>query len=321
MNLNSSTPKKHFSPNNTTYTFLFIFTLCLFTGFLLSIVVSWLQPIQKKSDVFDKNKELLISTKRLNYSNVFEIFHENSWFPAFFSHQEKILKPFPKTAEIKPAPKEDITEFFSLFIRPTLTNLQGDIFSLEEKNMTLQQFVNKYETNNYSDELFPFYVLLKNSEKSSTLTNTQITSHIDLIEALIIPISGFGLWGPLFGFLAIENDGDTVLGSTWYQQAETPGLGANITLPQWQKQFYGKKIFSVSPDGTQNFQQGLLGLDVIKGSVKTILSNSPKAENSIDGISGATLTCNGVTAAFSSSLEPYRQLFIKMHNLNSITNK
>lgn len=141
-----------------------------------------------------------------------------------------------------------------------------------------------------------------------------------MVEALIIPISGFGLWGPIFGFLSIENNGNTVLGSTWYQQAETPGLGANITLPQWQKQFYGKKIFAISNDGTQNFEQGQLGIDVIKGSVKSILGSSPKSENSVDGISGATLTCNGVTAAFSSSLEPYRQLFIKIHKLNS-TNK
>lgn len=320
MSLNNSDKKYQFSPNNTTYIFLFIIFLCLFTGFLLSMVVAWLQPIQTKSDIFDKNKELLISTKRLNYSNIFEIFHEKTWIPAFFSKKDKILKPFPKNSIIKPAEKEDISLFFSLFIRPMLTTPNGEIFSLEEKNITMQQFVNKYETNDYSDHLFPFYVLLKNSEQSLITTNNQIAHNLDLIEALVIPISGFGLWGPIFGFLSIENNGDTVLGSTWYQQAETPGLGANITLPQWQKQFYGKKIFAISNDGTQNLEQAQLGIDVIKGSVQSILGNSPKSENSVDGISGATLTCNGVTAAFSSSLEPYRQLFIKMYKINSKNN-
>ena len=59
----------------------------------------------------------------------------------------------------------------------------------------------------------------------------------------IIPLSGSGLWGPIWGYISIENDGNTVYGAYFAHQGETPGLGAEIEKPQFQEQFQGKHFF------------------------------------------------------------------------------
>ena len=63
----------------------------------------------------------------------------------------------------------------------------------------------------------------------------------------VIPINGYGLWDAIYGYLGLETDANTVLGMTWYDQKETPGLGGNIALPQWQEQFKNKVIFQKVP--------------------------------------------------------------------------
>ena len=59
----------------------------------------------------------------------------------------------------------------------------------------------------------------------------------------IIPLSGSGLWGPIWGYISVENDGNTVYGAYFAHQGETPGLGAEIEKPQFQEQFQGKHFF------------------------------------------------------------------------------
>ncbi len=99
------------------------------------------------------------------------------------------------------------------------------------------------------------------------------------LETLVLPIRGYGLWSTLWGFLAVSPDGKTVKGITYYEHAETPGLGGEVDNPRWKSLWVGKKIFD---------NQGQVALRVIKGSAST---DSP---HDIDGLSGATLTANGV---------------------------
>ena len=68
-----------------------------------------------------------------------------------------------------------------------------------------------------------------------------------------------GLWDAIYGYLAIKTDGNTVIGISWYDQKETPGLGANISEPEWQSQFPGKHLFQESPDGRTDFKNGASG--------------------------------------------------------------
>ncbi|MGD8976398.1 MAG: Na(+)-translocating NADH-quinone reductase subunit C [Gammaproteobacteria bacterium] len=100
---------------------------------------------------------------------------------------------------------------------------------------------------------------------------------------LIFPVSGYGLWSTMYGFLALEGDANTVAGLTFYQDAETPGLGAEINNPRWQRKWVGKRVFDAD---------GGVALRVIKGAVNP---GAADAEYQVDGISGATPTGTGVS--------------------------
>ncbi|MDF2180824.1 Na(+)-translocating NADH-quinone reductase subunit C [Neptuniibacter sp. CAU 1671] len=104
------------------------------------------------------------------------------------------------------------------------------------------------------------------------------------IEKIILPVHGYGLWSTLYGFLALEGDLNTVVGLGFYSHAETPGLGGEVDNPNWKAIWPGKKVY---PEGSMEPTLGL-----IKGNVDPA---SPNAMHQIDGLSGATLTSNGVT--------------------------
>ncbi|WP_028468771.1 Na(+)-translocating NADH-quinone reductase subunit C [Neptunomonas japonica] len=104
------------------------------------------------------------------------------------------------------------------------------------------------------------------------------------LEKVILPVHGYGLWSTLYGFLALEGDLNTVVGLGFYSHAETPGLGGEVDNPLWKSQWPGKKVYA---DGAM---EPLLGL--IKGKVNPDAAN---AAHQIDGLSGATLTSDGVS--------------------------
>ncbi|MDC3086834.1 Na(+)-translocating NADH-quinone reductase subunit C [Gammaproteobacteria bacterium] len=102
------------------------------------------------------------------------------------------------------------------------------------------------------------------------------------IDKLILPIRGYGLWGTLFGFIAIESDFNTVSGIEFYEHKETPGLGAEVDNPKWKTSWKGKKIY----DDDQ------VTLKVIKGKVE---DGDTMSMYKVDGLSGATITSRGVS--------------------------
>ncbi len=116
----------------------------------------------------------------------------------------------------------------------------------------------------------------------------------------IIPVVGKGLWSTLYGYLALEKDLNTVRGITFYKHAETPGLGSEIEKEWFQDNFRGKKIF--------NEKGNLVSVKVIKGKVNPDMKNS---EHLVDGISGATLTGDGVNELLMDVLKIYEP-FIRM---------
>ncbi len=102
------------------------------------------------------------------------------------------------------------------------------------------------------------------------------------IQMYILPVNGKGLWSTLYGFLAMSPDFQTVRGLGFYEHAETPGLGGEVDNPNWKAQWAGKKIYD------ENLEPKI---QVIKGSVD---SSDPNKEYKVDGLSGATITSNGV---------------------------
>lgn len=102
------------------------------------------------------------------------------------------------------------------------------------------------------------------------------------LSKVILPVRGYGLWSTMSGFVALDKDFNTVLGFGFYSHAETPGLGGEIDNPKWKEIWIGKKIYS---------ETGEVKIDVIKGHVD---DSTADAEYKVDGLSGATLTSNGV---------------------------
>ncbi|WP_321393905.1 Na(+)-translocating NADH-quinone reductase subunit C [uncultured Desulfuromusa sp.] len=96
---------------------------------------------------------------------------------------------------------------------------------------------------------------------------------------IVLPIRGAGMWGPMYGYIAIAADGTTVKGFTFYQHAETPGLGAEVDNPKWKQQWPDKKLYNDS---------GKLVLKVVKKGEYN--PNAADAVNTIDGIAGSTVT-------------------------------
>ncbi|MEO0710148.1 MAG: Na(+)-translocating NADH-quinone reductase subunit C [Pseudomonadota bacterium] len=99
------------------------------------------------------------------------------------------------------------------------------------------------------------------------------------IDRVILPIHGYGLWSTLYGFVAIEENGNDIFGLQFYQHAETPGLGAEVDNPRWRAQWNGKQI----SDETGTMQITVARVPPAAG-----------AEYHVDSLSGATLTSRGV---------------------------
>jgi len=117
----------------------------------------------------------------------------------------------------------------------------------------------------------------------------------------VIPVRGKGLWGPIWGNVALESDWNTIYGTNFGHEGETPGLGAEIA----EKPTEGKVVFSDQFKGKKIFdeQGNFISVAVVKGGVAN--QSKVKPENGVDAISGSTLTCNGVSEMLKHSLGLY----------------
>lgn len=115
----------------------------------------------------------------------------------------------------------------------------------------------------------------------------------------IIPVYGAGLWGPIWGYIAFDENGDTIYGAYFAHEGETPGLGAEIEKPKFSSQFEGKNVFN--KDGQ------FVSVAVAKAG------QAPQGKDYVDAVSGGTITSQGVQRMLENSLAPY-SAFLK--NLN-----
>ena len=179
----------------------------------------------------------------------------------------------------------DIDNYFSSNIDTLIIDLEGNVISslsvidLESKESNQSGEV-KYFNNN--QEFLPLYI--DNSK-----------------NAIVLPISGKGLWSTLFGYFAIDsNNYSTVKGITFYKHKETPGLGGEVSKKWFQENFIGKEIYR----------------DNILNSIKVAKAGYADKNNlyEVDGISGATITSNGVSDFLKRDLNRYEKYFKRMLN-------
>ena len=115
----------------------------------------------------------------------------------------------------------------------------------------------------------------------------------------IVPMQGVGLWGPIWGYISIEEDFNTVYGAYFDHKGETPGLGAEIAEKSFQQQFEGKKIME--------------GDKFVSVYVTKITEKIPYGpDHRVDGISGGTITSKGVDVMLKNCVEPYLGYFGKL---------
>jgi Na+-transporting NADH:ubiquinone oxidoreductase subunit C len=113
----------------------------------------------------------------------------------------------------------------------------------------------------------------------------------------IIPMRGAGLWGPLWGFISLNSDMNTIFGAYFDHQSETPGLGAEISTPSFQEPFIGKTIFDNNGD--------FVSIVVAKSGEKA------EETHKVDAISGGTITSKGLQEMMFDNLSVYVEFFNK----------
>lgn len=123
-------------------------------------------------------------------------------------------------------------------------------------------------------------------------------------ECLILPIISKGLWGPMKGYIALDGNGNDVLGICYFDHKETPGLGAEVTEAWWTEQFTKDKAKSILKTPGDYSAESFKGIEVIKGGLK---SSGP---HQVDGISGATITTVGVKDSLTKDLRETYATFL-----------
>ncbi|WP_071146354.1 Na(+)-translocating NADH-quinone reductase subunit C [Bacteroides ihuae] len=144
-----------------------------------------------------------------------------------------------------------------------------------------------------------FKIELK-SELAKPLEKRQLALYVCEVDGktkYVLPLYGAGLWGPIWGYVGLNEDKNSVFGVYFSHQGETPGLGAEITTADFQNQFLGKHVL----------KEGAVALGVEKNGKVT------EPEYQVDGISGGTITSKGVDAMLKSCLGQYN-IFLTTNN-------
>jgi Na+-transporting NADH:ubiquinone oxidoreductase subunit C len=186
----------------------------------------------------------------------------------------------------------------------SLQERQGENILNEKKQQIVKALGENPETASYADVVAEAAMLDKNGNKIEGKNDTDIFNALGDLTAsfeageypifkaangsVVVPVYGAGLWGPVWGYIALEPDMNTVKGIVMDHSGETPGLGAEITTDKVQSSFVGKTIFE--------------GNDFVSVSMR---KGGATNNHEVDAISGGTKTCDGVNAMIKTGLEGY----------------
>ena len=253
---------------------------------------------------------MLMSAQVYNTSGYFQIKAEDGTFVPAKHIGNGMLEP---ATENDLATTEDVFAVFERRIKSYLIKENGEFTTFKEEGIDESSYTREHEGTGYANlPLKLIYAVFPNEDKEF--------KDLNKAESFVFPVSGFGLWAAIYGYLAVANDGYHVVGISWYKHGETPGLGANIAAPWWQEQFEGKVIFQKDKAGNVDVANAPVGITVMRGKVSETLGDSPKAHSAVDGMSGATLTGNGVTKAYKETLAPYRPFLLRVNEHFKETN-
>ncbi len=167
-------------------------------------------------------------------------------------------------------------------------NIEATDANVDEtyNNMIVDKLANGAELTDYTGEFNTSY----NQEIKAGNFHVFV-ANIDGQTKYVFPVYGAGLWGPIWGYVSVNDDKNTVYGVSFNHEGETAGLGGEIVKPLFKDQFAGKKVLNA---------EGSVALTVKK-------NGNAQGENECDGVAGATLTSNGVAAMLLESLGNYTE--------------
>ena len=192
---------------------------------------------------------------------------------ALVDRQKNILQAVGVVTPGRSYPADEIKALYQSAIQCISINAEGQVLSAEVA----------------PENTMPLYLYLQD----------------DQVQAYIVPVDSRGLWGRIYGYLALDTDGSTITGFSVYQHSETPGLGGEIENQWFQRNFVGKQII----DAEGNF----VSIKIAKGAVEDAVRQDLKP-NYVDGISGATMTGKFLTQGLEDILQTYEPVSVHFRN-------
>lgn len=235
------------SKDSTQRTLIVALLLCVACSILVSSAAVILKPMQDTNRILDRNKNILSAAGLYD-----ESVHSNA----------------------------DVADLFAQFT-PRIVDLgEGRLLDSDEVTdlgINIATYDQRLVINNpdYA-ETIPDEQDVADIRRRVTYPMIYVMEQGGELDTIVLPVNGYGLWGIMYGFLALEGDANTVKGLAFYEMKETPGLGAEVSNPNWRALWPGKRIYDDS---------GTVALNVGRGSA---------GEHQVDGLAGATLTTRGV---------------------------
>lgn len=224
-------------------TLIVAFSLCIVCSVVVSTAAVVLKPAQQANQALDKKRNILAAAGMLD---------ENS------SVEEQFAKMTTRVVDLRTGKYTDEVD-------PASYNERK---AAKESDMSQALSADEDIAKIFRREHYAVVYLAEDADGG--------------VEKIILPIRGYGLWGTLYGYIALEGDASTVAGIGFYEHKETPGLGGEVDNPRWKASWTGKQVYD----------DGDLQIEVMKGTVDP---SAPNAEYKIDGLAGATLTTRGVS--------------------------
>ena len=280
----------------------FVVILSFVCALVLAVLASALKVPQEVAQELDRSEQMMIAARVFTHEGYFQIQNDDGdYVPAKYVGDGKLVSGTKEDIATSAA----ILDVYKHRFIPALVDDKGNVQTFKEAGIDEEKYLSEYKKQGYYKQPEKLvYKILPNPVNGKSEDPKPI--------GYVIPVNGFGLWDAIYGYLAVKPDGETVIGISWYEQKETPGLGANIADESWQNEFHGKKIFQPNSEGKINQKNAPIGVKVVKGKVSEVIGDSPKAKAAVDGMPGATLT--GVTNAYRDVLAAYRPFFINIHD-------
>lgn len=234
--------------NSTRYTIVFATVVCVVCALLVSVAAVMLQPRQKANARLYMEKNVLIAAG--------------------------LVKPGEDVS------RQQVERFFQTDVRARLVDFAtGELLPEDRTN------ARDYDQRAARNDPGASRAAPPNNAGIGRMPTSGVVYLVGRdgkVEQVVIPLEGLGMWGTMYGFMALDRDASTIRGLTYYEHKETPGLGGEIGNPAWLALWQGRKAYD---------EQGLPRITVIKGAA----GPPEKDPLKVDGMSGATITSNAIT--------------------------